>query len=105
MLWRGVERHLLGHHCIHGRAVALSTGTLSPEASRLMATPRRRVRWRCCVSVWSGQVLIVAPLGATSVLLFGYRRSTQAWLRKQEIKTSGLLDIQPSPFGPINLQP
>ena len=27
------------------------------------------------LSVWSGQVLIVAPLGASSVLLFGYPRS------------------------------
>ncbi len=55
--------------------------------------------------VWSGQVLTVAPLGATAVLLFGYRRSPLARLRKQEIKTGGLLDIQPGPFGPINLQP
>jgi CBS-domain-containing membrane protein len=30
------------------------------------------------LSVWSGQVLIVAPLGATSVLLFGYPRSPLA---------------------------
>ena len=30
------------------------------------------------LSVWSGQVLIVAPLGASSVLLFGYPRSPLA---------------------------
>ena len=30
------------------------------------------------LSVWSAQVLIVAPLGATSVLLFGYPRSPLA---------------------------
>ena len=100
--------------------VALSMDTLSEEATRLMESPKRRVRLQtlrrltvlqrrerrrgrrvqprfrlaqigvtslgglCAVgllallSVWSGQVLIVAPLGATSVLLFGYPRSPLA---------------------------
>ena len=60
------------------------------------------------LSLWSGQVLIVAPLGASCVLLFGYPRSPLAQPRNLVLGNSlgalvGVLLVQLFGSGPLVL--